>query len=71
MQPELIIALLLALPITILMAFFIWYLNLGGLYTMIKTARRKRPLALKATFESLSSTINGVYPTRLGKQKVD
>lgn len=68
MQPELIIALLLALPITILMAAFIWYLNIGGLYTVIKAVRRKRPSAAKTNLRILSSTTNNIQPA---PQEVD
>ena len=49
MQPELIIAALLALPIALLMAAFIWYLNIKGFYIIVKSKLRKEASALNTT----------------------
>ena len=40
-QLELIIMLILAMPIVLLMAAFIWYLNIEGFYTIVKPRFRK------------------------------
>jgi len=56
-QPELIIALLLALPIAVLMAAFIWYLNIGGFYIIVKSTFRKKPSVLKTTVWNMSRHI--------------
>jgi CHASE3 domain sensor protein len=42
MPMELLLALILVLPIVILFAVFIWYLNIGGIYAVIKESRQKR-----------------------------
>jgi hypothetical protein len=42
MEFQLIIALVIAIPIILFPAAFIWYLNIGGLATAIKEARAKR-----------------------------
>jgi hypothetical protein len=41
MPLELMLALILVLPIIILSAVFVWYLNVGGIYTIVKERRRK------------------------------
>lgn len=42
MQWELIVALLIAIPVILFPAAFIWYVNTGGLYARIKEARLRR-----------------------------
>ena len=42
MQWELIVALVVAIPIILFPAAFVWYMNLGGFYAAIKEARAKR-----------------------------
>ena len=42
MPLELMIALILVMPIIILFAIFVWYLNIGGIYAIIKDTRQKR-----------------------------
>ncbi len=42
MQWEFIVALVIAIPIILFPAAFIWYLNVGGLYAAIKKARARR-----------------------------
>jgi hypothetical protein len=42
MQWEFIIALILAVPVIIFPAAFVWYMNVGGIYTAIKEARSRR-----------------------------
>lgn len=42
MQWEFIIALVIAIPIILFPAAFVWYLNIGGIYTAIKEARERR-----------------------------
>jgi hypothetical protein len=43
MPLELMIALILVLPIIILFAVFVWYLNIGGIYAAVKETRQDRP----------------------------
>jgi hypothetical protein len=45
MQWEFIVALVVAIPIILFPAAFIWYVNVGGLYTMLKERRRKKAAA--------------------------
>lgn len=42
MQWELIVALVIAIPIILFPAAYVWYLNIGGLVKLFKEAREKR-----------------------------
>jgi hypothetical protein len=42
MQWELVIALVIAVPIILFPAAYVWYLNVGGIYTAIREARARR-----------------------------
>ena len=42
MQWEFIVALVIAIPIILFPAAFVWYLNIGGIYAAIKEARGRR-----------------------------
>jgi hypothetical protein len=42
MQWELIVALVIAIPIILFPAAYVWYLNVGGIYAAIKEARARR-----------------------------
>jgi hypothetical protein len=42
MQAMFIIALIIAVPIILFPAAFIWYLNIGGIVTAVKEASQKR-----------------------------
>ena len=42
MQWEFIVALVIAIPIILFPAAFVWYLNIGGIYVAIKDARERR-----------------------------
>jgi hypothetical protein len=47
MQWEFIVALVIAVPIILFPAAFVWYLNVGGIYAAIKEARAKRAVREK------------------------
>ena len=55
MQWELIIALVIAIPVILFPAAFVWYLNIGGIYAAIKVARERRAAEKKVTSEYLGS----------------
>ncbi|MFC2070601.1 hypothetical protein ACFLTB_05480 [Chloroflexota bacterium] len=55
MQWELVVLLIIAIPIMIFPAAYIWYLNIGGIYLLIKEARAKRAAKRKETYEYLKS----------------
>jgi len=42
MQWEFIVALVIAIPIILFPAAFVWYLNIGGIIAAIKDARERR-----------------------------
>jgi len=44
MQWEFIVALVLAIPIILFPAAFVWYLNIGGVYAAIKQVRHKKAI---------------------------
>ena len=48
MQWEFVLALVIAIPIILFPAAFIWYLNIGGIYAAIKEARARRVAHKKA-----------------------
>ena len=55
MEWEFIVALVIAVPIILFPAAFIWYLNIGGIYTAIKEARARRATRAKK-FEAVAKT---------------
>jgi hypothetical protein len=42
MDWQVLIALIIAIPVILFPAAFVWYLNLGGIYTAIKEARARK-----------------------------
>jgi hypothetical protein len=42
MEWQFIVALVIAIPIILFPAAFVWYLNVGGIYAAIKEARARR-----------------------------
>ena len=42
MEWQIIVALVIAIPIILFPAAFVWYLNISGIYTAIKEARARR-----------------------------
>ena len=47
MEWQFVIALIIAIPIVLFPAAFVWYLNIGGIYTAIKEARERRAMREK------------------------
>ena len=47
MQAIFIIALVIAIPVILFPAAFVWYLNIGGLYAAMKEAKQKRASQVK------------------------
>ena len=47
MEWQMILALVLAIPIILFPAAFVWYLNIGGIYAAIKEARERRAVREK------------------------
>lgn len=56
MQWEFIVALVIAIPIVLFPAAFIWYLNIGGIVQAIREARQART-AGKTTPETVEKAI--------------
>lgn len=54
MEWQLIVALIIAIPIILFPAAFVWHLNIGGIYAAIKEARSKR-VAHKNTEEAVKA----------------
>ena len=42
MEWQVIVALIVAIPVILFPAAYIWYLNIGGIYAAIKEARAKK-----------------------------
>jgi len=49
MEWQFIVALVLAIPIILFPAAFVWYLNIGGIFTAIKEARTRRAARKEGT----------------------
>ncbi len=47
MEWQLIVALVVILPVVLLPAAFVWYLNIGGMVAAVREARRRRAEAAK------------------------
>ena len=47
MEWQIVIAFIIAVPIILFPAAFVWYLNMGGIYTAVKEARARRALREK------------------------
>ena len=48
MEWEFIVVLVVAIPVILFPAAFVWYLDIGGVYAAIKEAREKRAAGEKA-----------------------
>ena len=55
MEWQLVIVLVIAIPVILFPAAFVWYLNIGGIYVLIKEARARRAAKKKETAEYLES----------------
>jgi hypothetical protein len=53
MQWEFIVALVIAIPIILFPAAYVWYLNIGGIYTTVKEVRARRLVREKAVSEEV------------------
>jgi len=42
MEGQMILALVLAIPVIIIPAAFVWFLNVSGIYTVIRETRKRR-----------------------------
>ncbi len=51
MQWDLIIALVIAIPVILFPAAFVWYLNIGGIVAAVKEARARRIASRKEATE--------------------
>ncbi len=47
MEWQFIVALVIAIPIILFPAAFVWYLNIGGIYAAIKESRARRVIREK------------------------
>ena len=60
MQWEFVVALVIAIPIILFPAAFVWYLNFGGIYVAIKEARARRADLEKEAGEPAKVTIKDI-----------
>jgi len=51
MQWELIVILIIAIPVILFPAAYVWYINIGGLANIFKEAREKRAIRKKTKQE--------------------
>ena len=52
MEWQVIIALIIAIPIILLPVSIVWYVNLGGVYLVIKEAKAKRAARKKESWQA-------------------
>ena len=45
MEWQVIVAMVVAIPIILFPAAFVWYLNIGGIYAAVKEARKRKAAA--------------------------
>jgi len=64
MQWEFIVALVIAIPIILFPAAFVWYLNIGGIYAAIKEARERKAAREKGVQAEAEQRIIGVEPKK-------
>jgi len=55
MEWQIIIALIVAIPLVLIPVAFIWYMNIGGIYAVIKEAREKRIAHKKKALEEIAA----------------
>jgi hypothetical protein len=55
MEWQFIVALVIAIPIILFPAAFVWYLNIGGIYAVIKEARARRAAQEKEIRETVKA----------------
>ncbi len=49
MEWQIVVALIVAVPLILIPPVFVWYLNIGGIYAIIKEAREKKMARAKKT----------------------
>ncbi|MFC2044774.1 hypothetical protein ACFLT8_06265 [Chloroflexota bacterium] len=57
MEWQIVVALIIAIPIILFPVAFIWYLNIGGVYTALKEARARQVAHQKDALEPMKATI--------------
>ena len=56
MEWQIVVALVIAIPIILFPVVFVWYLNIGGIYALIKEARARRVTRKKGARELVKVT---------------
>ena len=55
MEWQIVVALVVAIPIILFPVAFVWYLNIGGVYTAIKEARARRVARTKDVKQAVNA----------------
>ena len=71
MQWEFVVALVLAIPIILFPAAFVWYLNVGGIYHAVQDARQKRKAAREERSRVVAEAEQHVAAATAKKQQVE
>ena len=71
MNWEFVVALVIAIPIILFPAAFVWYLNIGGIYHAIKEARQKRRAAQEERIRAVAETEQHIIATAVGEQPAE
>lgn len=56
MEWYIILALVLAIPVVIIPAVFVWYLNVSGIYTVVRETQKRRAARKKRRRELVSAS---------------
>jgi len=54
MQWEFVLALIIAIPVILFPAAFVWYTNIGGIYAALRDAWKRRAARRKGTVEAVA-----------------
>jgi len=71
MQWEFVVALVIAIPIILFPAAFIWYLNIGGIYHAIQDARQKRKAAREEKSRAVAEAQQHITATAAREQPAE
>jgi hypothetical protein len=55
MEWQIIIALIVAIPVILFPAAFVWYLNIGGIYAAVKEARARKAARTRGAREKVAT----------------
>ena len=71
MQWEFIVALVIAIPIILFPAVFVWYLNLGWIFFRVRETIRKRKTAREERIGAVADAVQHIAATAIKEQPAE